>query len=278
MIRISNYSLNYSRQIRERKMNIAVFLSLCRQLGCDGASLHIRNLSSTQTGSLKDVRRAYLDNGLSMSMFSVSTNFGQPEAKHAAEFQKVNEAIRVGLFLGAPLLRVFAGSPPQERDRQQAFARAAAALRKVCEMGAEAGLPIGLQNHNHGALCRTGDDVLQFIKLVEHPNFVFILDAGQFAGSHGASGKAPPELRDADYLESIQKTASVARHVRTKFYHPRKDGSEPFIDYAKVFNVLRSVHYNGFVDIVYEPNAGGGDAVETAVPRIVNFLRSQISE
>ena len=61
----------------------------------------------------------------------------------------------------------------------------------------------------------------------------FILDTGQFAGSRGASGKAPPELRDADYLDSIGKTASIARHVRTKFYGPRKDGSEPFIDYAR---------------------------------------------
>ena len=56
----------------------------------------------------------------------------------------------------------------------------------------------------------------------------FILDTGQFAGSRGASGKAPPELRDADYLDSIGKTASIARHVRTKFYGPpRPTRSEP---------------------------------------------------
>lgn len=274
-MRISNYSLNYSRQLRDGKMNIFEFLALCRKQGCDGASLHIRNLASTRSDYLRKVRRAYLDNGLSMSMFSVSTNFGQPEAKHAAELAKAHEAIRVGMFLGAPLLRVFAGSPPNEADRAKAFARAAAGVRKVCEAAAEAGLPIGLQNHNHGALCRTGDDVLRFIKLVDHPNFVFLLDTGQFAGCRGASGKTPPDLRDADYLDSIRKTASAARYVRTKFYGPRKDGSEPFIDYPKVFNILRGVHYHGFVDIVYEPSAGS-EPIDTAIPRVIGFLRSQI--
>ena len=59
--------------------------------------------------------------------------------------------------------------------------------------------------------------------------------------ARGASGKAPAELRDANYLDSIQQTASIARYVRVKFYRPREDGSEPWIDYEKVFNMLRGV-------------------------------------
>ena len=104
-----------------------------------------------------------------------------------------------------------------------------------------------------------------------------ILDTGQYAGSKGASGDVPESLKGTDFMESIRITAPLARHVRVKFYHPRADGSEPNIDYPKVFDILRGVHYHGFVDIVYEPNRFQGDDVKAAVPRIVGFLRSRIA-
>ena len=98
------------------------------------------------------------------------TNFGLPIDQHENELKQAREAIRVGLFLGAPLLRIFAGSPASEADRQRAFDRAVAGVRTLCAEAAELGLPIGLQNHNHGALCRTGEDVVRFLQAVSHPN------------------------------------------------------------------------------------------------------------
>ena len=279
MIRICNYSLNYARMLGRGEMTIFDFLGLCRKLDIDGASLHVQNLPEIGTGYLKQLRRAYLDHGLSMGVFTVSTNFGQPEDRQRREFEKALEAIRVAMFLGAPLLRVFAGSPPNEAERGQAFERAAAGVRRVCEEAAQMGLPVGLQNHNHGALCRTGDEVIRFIKLVDHPNLTLLLDTGQWAGSRGASAKAPADLANADFMESIRQTASLARYVRVKFYNPAPDGSEPWIDYRKVFDILRGVHYQGFVDTVYEPGKGQGDPgedIRTAMPRIVRFLRSRI--
>ena len=100
------------------------FLSLCRQLDVEGASLHVSNLANTRPDYLKRVRRAYLDLGLSISKLTVSTNFGLPIDQHENELKQAREAIRVGLFLGAPLLRIFAGSPASEADRPKAFDRA----------------------------------------------------------------------------------------------------------------------------------------------------------
>lgn len=279
MIRISNYSLNYSRQLAQGQMSVFDFLALCRQLDVEGASLHLQNLPDLSTAYLKRLRRAYLDHGLSMAVFTVTTNFGQPEERHKGEFEKALEAIRAAMFLGAPLLRVFAGSPPSEAERSKAFDRAAAGIRKVCQEAAQAGLPVGLQNHNHGALCRTGDEMLRFIKKVDHPNLTLLLDTGQWAGSQGASAPTPPEFRNVDFMDSIRQAAPLARYVRVKFYNPGPDGSEPWIDYDKVFDILRGVHYGGFIDIVYEPGKGKGDPgedIRTAMPRIVRFLRSKI--
>ena len=276
MIKISDYSLNYSRQIRDGDLTILDFLRQCRRLGLDAASIHVNNLPDLSRAYLKTVRRAYLDNGLSMSMFTVSTNFGNPSDGPKEEFEKAQQAIGVACYLGAPILRVFAGSPKDEADRPAAFQRAVDAVRKVCEEADEFGLPVGLQNHNHHHLCRTGDDVLRFKQMVDHPNFTFLLDTGQFAGSAGASGEAPAELRDEDYIESIRKTASLASHVRVKFYKPRADGSDTFIDYPTVFDILRGVHYDGIIDIVYEPAQHGGDDIKDAMPRIVKYLQGQV--
>ena len=61
---------------------------------------------------------------------------------------------------------MFAGSPPKESEREEAFKRRLKDCVCAVEAGAEAGLPISLQNHNHGALARTGDDVLRFVREV----------------------------------------------------------------------------------------------------------------
>src|SRR6187200_1291660 len=116
-MKLSNYSLNYKDLIIQGSMDIFKFLALCRELGLDGASLHLQNLQSTQTDYLKQIRRAYLDNGLSISMFTVSTDFGRPLEQHEEEFKKFRQALWAAEFLGAPLIRVFAGAPRPESDR-----------------------------------------------------------------------------------------------------------------------------------------------------------------
>src|SRR4051794_36949583 len=109
-MKLSNYSLNYSGAIATGAMTIEDFLANCRALGLEGVSLHGRDLPDLRPGALAKVRRGLLDQGLSLSLFTVSTNFGVPEGRQAGEMGKAREAIRAASFLGAPLLRVFAGS------------------------------------------------------------------------------------------------------------------------------------------------------------------------
>lgn len=274
-MKLSNYSLNYARLIARGELDVPRFLMLCRELGLEGASLHVKDLPGTKPEILAPIRRGLLDQGLSLAMVTVSTDFGVPAERQAREFDKAREAVRVAAYLGAPLLRVFAGSAAGRSDGAGSWARAVSGVRKVCEEAGDVGLPIGLQNHNHGALCGTAADLLRFVKEVDHPNLTVVLDCGQFVGSQGASGAAAGDHVE-DLYESIRQVAPPARHVRVKFYTPRPDGSEPFIDYDRVLDILRSVHYPGFLDIVYEPERTRGDDVRQAMPRIVRFLRGRL--
>ena len=267
MMRLSCLTLSYQGQFRAGKMDIFSFLDKCRSLDLDGADIHMTGLKNTSRPHLKEVRRRALDNGLSISCMAVTTEFGRSAEAIPKEIEKAREAIDVGMFLGAPLLRVFVGSAPSPEQTKEAFQRGADALRKTAEIGAEAGMPIALQNHS--GLTSTGDDMLAFHKAVNHPNFTLLLDTGHFAGRDGPRGPKIEGTRYNDYYRSLEQVAPLTQFVRVKFYEPDANGGEKYIDYNRVLNILRAVHYNGFLGIVYE----GKEDELAAIPRCVRFMR-----
>ncbi len=268
MLRLSCLTLSYQNQFRAGKMDIFSFMTQCRAMALDGVDIHIRNLKDTTKPHLKEVRRKAVDHGLSISCLGVTTEFGRSAEAIPAEIEKVKEAIDTGMFLGAPVLRVFVGSAPSEDKREEAFQRGVEALRKSAELGAEAGMPVALQNHS--GLTSTGGDMLRFLKAVNHPNFTLLLDTGHFAGREGPNGPKIPGTSYNDYYHSIEQVAPITQFVRVKFYLPDATGKEKYIDYPRVMNILRGVHYNGFLGIVYE----GKEDETQAVPRCVRYMRS----
>jgi hypothetical protein len=92
-MKLSNYSLNYCDQIARGEMDVFRFLGLCRELGLEGASLHLRDLPDTGSETLARVRRAYLDQGLSVAMVAVSTDFGRLDHRRDEELKQAREAI-----------------------------------------------------------------------------------------------------------------------------------------------------------------------------------------
>jgi sugar phosphate isomerase/epimerase len=135
------------------------------------------------------------------------------------------------------------------------------------------GVVVGLQNHNHNNITSTGEDVVRLLKEVDHPWCSHILDTGQYLGSLGASGAQPEDPRKHDVYKSIERTAPLAVQVRAKLYR-LKSGKEEWLDYDRIFKILRGVKYQGFVSLVYE---GWKDMDAThAVPKGVKFLRGYL--
>jgi sugar phosphate isomerase/epimerase len=231
----------------------------------------MNNLGGTARDHLKKIRRTALDSGLSIASMCVSTEFGRDAAAVPREIDKARQAMEVGMFLGAPVLRVFVGSAPSPDKTEEAFQRGVEALRKCAEIGAEMGMPVALQNHS--GLTSTGDDMLRFLKEIKHPNFTLLLDTGHFTGRDGPNGPKMAGHTYDHYYRSIEQVAPLAQFVRAKLYLLDDRGREKFIDYNRVFNILRGVHYNGFVSLVYE---GKGDEIED-VARGARFLRSHVS-
>jgi len=269
MMRLSCLTLSYQNQFRAGKMDIFGFIRTCRALNLDGIDPHMSNIGGTSKDHLKKIRRMSLDSGLSIASMCVSTEFGRrTDDQIPAEIAKAREAMEVGMLLGSPVLRVFVGSAPSPDKTEEAFKRGVDALRKCAEIGAELGMPVALQNHS--GLTSTGDDMLRFYKAVNHPNFTLLLDTGHFTGRDGPRGPKIAGHTYEHYYRSIEQVAPLTQFVRMKLYLLDERGREKYIDYNRVFNILRGVHYNGFVSLVYE----GTEDEMTAIPRGARFLRS----
>ncbi len=267
MLRLSCLTLSYQNQFKAGKMDIFSFLSTLRAMGLDGADIHMSGLKNHDKPHLKEVRRRAVDHGLSISCLGVSTEFGRSAEAIPREIEKAKQAIEVGMFLGAPVLRVFVGSAPSPDKTEEAFQRGVDALRKCAELGADAGMPVALQNHS--GLTSTGDDMLRFHKAVNHPNFTLLLDTGHFAGREGPNGPKIPGTGYKDYYRSLEQVAPLTQFVRVKFYDVDPTGRERYIDYGRVMRILQAVHYNGFLGIVYE---GKKDEAQD-VPLCARFMR-----
>jgi sugar phosphate isomerase/epimerase len=266
---MSQSTINYQAEFNAGKMDIFGFMDTCRALDLDGLDIHVGQLKSqVDRAYLKDVRRGCLNRGMPMASICVTTEFGRSAEAIPKEVEKARVAMETGVFLGAPILRAFVGSPPSPDKREEAFHRGVEALRKTAEIGAELGMPVALQNHS--GLTSTGDDMLRFHREVNHPNFTLLLDTGHFAGRKGPNGPTISGTTYDDYYHSIEQVAPLTQFVRAKIYDIDENGREKWIDYDRVFNILRKVHYNGFISMIYE----GREDKTTVIPKGIRLLRS----
>ena len=135
-------------------------------------------------------------------------------------------------------------------DSERVFADMCRCNREIARYGAEKGVIVALQNHNHGNLVATAPDVIRTLDETDHPNFAFLLDTGQWRGSAGAN---PEHIFDptVDIYGYIEQTLPRAVYVRTKFYRV-ESGEETVLDYGRIAAILRDGGYNGPLSIVYE--------------------------
>lgn len=275
MIKLGCMSLSYSKAMNEGRMTLESFIDTVYELGLDGIDIHTGAFASTDDAYLRDIRMRCLKRGLAISYIGISNNFGKPEAELPAEVDMVKRWIDVAERLRVPLVRIFAAWEREGESRETIWVRMIDCIKEVVAHGAEKGVVVGLHNHNHGCVTRTGDDVVRILKQVDHPYFSHILDTGQYVGSPGASG-AQGRLDPAyDFYRSIETSAPYAVHVRAKIYRIQT-GEEAWLDYPRILDILRKARFNGWMSIVYEGQAV--EAEETAVPKAAAYLQRLLAE
>ena len=229
-------------------ISVEDFIQTCHDLRLDCLDFHQRAFASADVGYLLGIKRQCLDLGLPVGYLGVAGGFAGDEDFQRDKIAEAQSAVDMALILGAPLIRVFGWSTQETEGRDPMFAALARCLREVSAYGAEKGVVVAMQNHDNRNLAATGPDVLRIIADVDHPNFSFIMDTGQWRGSPGASGE--PDA-DVDIYGYMAQTLPHTSYVRCKIYKIAS-GREQVLDYERVAGILKAGNYNGCISIVYE--------------------------
>jgi sugar phosphate isomerase/epimerase len=273
MMRFCCLSLSFRPQFQAGLMDDLRFVDFCGQLQLDGVDLNVSSLRSLEQSHLAKIKKTCLERGLTIACVGINNDFGRPASDQETVQQQIRAGIDAAQFLGAPVVRLFGGYVHSGDTRDQVWRRTVAGLRQAADYAAKVGIVAGVQNHNHNNVTRTGDDVVRLLKDVNHPWCAHVLDTGQYLGSRGAAGARPEDTAKYDLYQSVERTAPLAVLVRAKLYRLR-DGKEEWLDYHRIFRILRQVKYNGFVSLVFE----GWEDMDAmhAVPIGAKFLRDQL--
>lgn len=196
--------------------------------------------------------------GLDVSGTAVGNNFCKRDADAMkTEIDGVKRWIEHTSRLGGKTMRIFAGSVEKGDEEPAARRRAIAAIEECCEHAGQYGVLLALENH--GGITATADQLLEIVRTVKSEWFGVNLDSGNF--------------RTADPYEDLAKIApySVVCQLKTEIHRQGKGLEEA--DLKRLVDMLRKIHYRGYVVLEYE----AAEEAATAVPRHLRTLRELIA-
>ena len=110
MMRLACLSLSFKPEFAAKQMDDMKFIDLCAMLDLDGVDFNMSSLASLDKDHLKKIKKACLERGLTIACLGVSNDFGRPAEDQEAVHKQVREGIDTAQFLGAPVVRLFAGA------------------------------------------------------------------------------------------------------------------------------------------------------------------------
>jgi sugar phosphate isomerase/epimerase len=241
-------------------MDLGGFVDFCAKLGLDGAELTAYYFPKPVTRPyLNELKRRAHFAGLSISGGAIGNDFCVPPGpKLDAQLEQAKQWFDHYADLGAPVIRVFAGSVPKGENEETAVARCIGILEQACEEAGKRGLVLALENH--GGVTATAELCLRIVKAVKSPWFGVNLDSGNF--------------RDGDDpYEELARIAPYAVNAQIKVEVYRRRKSQP-ADLSRIVGILRDAGYRGWIALEYEAK----EDPYTAIPRHVEALRAVLRD
>ncbi len=207
---------------------------------------------STGDAYLHQLKREVFLAGLEISGTPVGNNFCFPPGEQRNEqVQLVKDWVDRCVKLGSPAIRIFAGKPLKETDRDTTFKYVVEAMKEASDYAASRGIFLSIENH--GFLTERADDLLRLLDAVDNPWLGINLDTGNFhADPYGDMAKAAPRAVTCQVKTLVRAAAG---------------GTEP-ADFARIIDILRAARYRGYVALEYE-----GDKPHEEVPMYLDRLK-----
>jgi sugar phosphate isomerase/epimerase len=237
-----------------KKISLFDFMNYCAEHDCDGTELTSYYFpKNVTTDFLLEIRRYAILRGLAISGTSVGNNFALPNGpERDRQIASVKEWIDYAAVMGAPHIRVFAGSA-DKMDQATATKLCIEALEECADYAAQKGIFLGLENH--GGIVTEPQDLLSIIKTLRNPWLGINLDTGNF--------------HTDDPYRDLAACAPYAVNVQFKSEITRRGQKKELADLPRLVKMLRDANYQGYVALEYE----AAEDPYQAVPGLLKTMR-----
>ena len=241
----------------KKSMDLFDFVDFCYQLGLPGTELTSYYFPEDVNDAyiLKLKRHCHL-RGITPSGGAIRNDFCQ---KDTSKVQQDIEHTKLWTdryaMLGAPAIRIFAGTQPAGDSWEATIARCVEGCRTVSKYAESKGVWMALENH--GGVTTKAEGLLEIVKQVDSPYFGVNFDCGNF--------------RSADPYAELAAIAPYAVNAQLKVDLSR-EGKKEDTDLERVLKILRDVGYSGWVALEYEAS----EEPKEAIPRIIEKLHKMM--
>jgi len=248
------YSYRDYLQAKTAPMSYEQFLEACADMDMDGVEM--TGYYFPEPIKLADIhrltRKAFLL-GLDVAGTAISTTLSLPPGEERDKnLAKIRQWIDYASDMGARTLRVFAGGPPKGIDNATGRKWVVECVEACLPKAEEKGVILAMENH--GGVVADAAGTLEILEAIHSDWFGLKWDSGNYhtADPYGDLAKVAPY--------------AVTTHMKTEIFPGGK--SEP-TDFARVLDILRGVHYRGYLLLEYEAK----EEPKIAVPRVIAELQ-----
>jgi sugar phosphate isomerase/epimerase len=261
-LKISLNAFSFNDLLLAKKITIDDVLDFCARIGIEGVDLTGYYFPGYPEPPADDyiyhVKKKAFRLGLDLGCTGVRNDFtwADPE-KRKLEKKLVKDWIVVAQKLGAPGLRIFAGTLSNEVYPWDERAKwIAEDIHECAEFGKQHGIMLAYQNHFDFA--KTATEVEKLLKMIDHEWVGLMLDIGSY--------------RSSDPYKDIAYTAkyAITWQMKEKVF---VNDTQIETDYDKIIGIVRNCGYRGYLPL---ETLGDGDPykkVEALYNKVKKILR-----
>lgn len=231
-IAVSSYS--FSQAMHDGRMNILDVIPKAKELGYDGVEIVRGNQSDREMRALAALIKVQSEEaGIPVIAYMVGADFIKNGLD--AEVARLKGEAEIAAIMGAPRMRHDSSAGKDAQGNSVSFEDAlpiiAEGYRQVTEFAA--GLGVKTMIENHGYFLQDAQRVKKLIETVNHPNFGWLVDMGNFMCADEVS------------VESVKVAAPIAVHAHAKDFHYKAAGE--YLPGQGWFNTRGGNHIRGAI-------------------------------
>ncbi len=243
--------------VKDAKLTLDGFIDYCASLDLAGTELTSYYFPKEVTHEyLTSIKERAFRLGLDISGTAIGNDFCvATDEKRQQQIELCRSWIDHAAFMGAPVIRIFAGNIPKGDSEEAARERCISAINECLDHAAKQGVVLALENH--GGITATPAQLLAIVKGVkESPWFGVNYDSGNF--------RTDDPYADLEQIAPYAVNAQVKVSIFTK-------GQKQVGDLKRMVDILKAANYRGYLVLEYEEADPYGE-----IPGYIDQLRRMI--